>query len=77
MTALVQVALAETVAEAEEIQEMLREAGIEPELETAVDHHPSETDDAPVKVLVPESELEAARDAIEAMTEPEDFDADA
>ena len=77
MTGLVQVALAETVAEAEEIQEILREAGIEVELETAVDHHPSETDDAPVKVLVPESELEAARDAIEAMTEPDELTPDA
>jgi hypothetical protein len=77
MTALVQVALAENVAEAEEIQEILRAAGIEVELETAVDHHPSETDDAPQKVLVPESELEAARDAIEAMTEPDDLIEDA
>jgi Putative prokaryotic signal transducing protein len=73
----VQVALAETVAEAEEIEAMLREAGIEVELETAVDHHPSEIDDAPVKVLVPEADLEAARDAIEAMTEPDDPPADA
>jgi hypothetical protein len=77
MTALVQVALAENFAEAEEIQEILRAAGIEVELETAVDHHPSETDDAPQKVLVPESELEAARDAIEAMTEPDDLIEDA
>jgi hypothetical protein len=77
VTALVQVALAENVAEAEEIQEILRAAGIEVELETAVDHHPSETDDAPQKVLVPESELEAARDAIEAMTEPDDLIEDA
>ena len=77
MAAFVQVALAENVAEAEEIQEILRAAGIEVELETAVDHHPSETDDAPQKVLVPESELEAARDAIEAMTEPDDLIADA
>jgi hypothetical protein len=77
MTAFVQVALAETVAEAEEIEEILRAAGIEAKLETAVDHHPSETDDAPQKVLVPESELEAARDAIEAMTEPDDLIADA
>ena len=72
MTAFVQVALAETVAEAEEIEEILREAGIEVQLESAVDHHPSETDDAPVKVLVPEAELETARDAIESMTEPDD-----
>ena len=77
MAAFVQVALAENVAEAEEIQEILRAAGIEVELETAVDHHPSETEDAPQKVLVPESELEAARDAIEAMTEPDDLTEDA
>jgi hypothetical protein len=77
MTALVQVALAENVAEAEEIQEILRAAGIAVELETAVDHHPRETDDAPQKVLVPESELEAARDAIESMTDPDDLIADA
>ena len=75
MTALVQVALAETVAEAEEIESILREAGIEVELESAVDHHPREVDDTPVKVLVPEDQLEAARDAIESMTEPDDPDA--
>ena len=77
MAAFVQVALAENVAEAKEIQEILRAAGIEVELETAVEHHPRETEDAPQKVLVPESELEAARDAIEAMTEPDDLIADA
>jgi hypothetical protein len=68
----VQVALAETVAEAEELQEILRTAGIEAELESAVDHHPREIDDAPQKVLVEESDLEAARDAIESLTEPDD-----
>ena len=72
MSELVQVALAESVAEAEELQEILRQAGIEAQLETAVDHHPREVEDAPQKVLVPESELEAARDAIEALTEPDD-----
>ena len=77
MSSLVQVALAETVAEAEEIESMLREAGIPAELESAVEHHPREVDDTPVKVLVPESELEAARDAIEAMTEPDDLTEDA
>jgi hypothetical protein len=77
VSARVQVALAESVAEAEEIQEILRSAGIEAELETAVDHHPSEVDDAPQKVLVPEDQLEAARDAIESLTEPEDPIADA
>jgi len=72
VTALVQVALAETVAEAEEIESILREAGIEVELESAVEHHPREVDDTPLKVFVPENQLEAARDAIEAMTEPDD-----
>jgi hypothetical protein len=75
VSGLVQVALAETVAEAEEIESMLREAGITAELESAVDHHPREVDDTPVKVLVPEGQLEAARDAIESMTEPDDPDA--
>ncbi len=72
MSSRVQVALAETVAEAEELQEILRTAGIEAELESAVDHHPREIDDAPQKVLVEESDLEAARDAIESLTEPDD-----
>jgi hypothetical protein len=75
MSSLVQVALAETVAEAEELEGMLREAGIEVELESAVEHHPREVDDTPVKVLVPEAQLEAARDAIESLTEPEDPEA--
>ena len=75
MSSLVQVALAETVAEAEEIESILRDVGIDVELESAVDHHPREVDDTPVKVLVPEDQLEAARDAIESMTEPDDPDA--
>jgi len=70
---LVQVALAESVAEAEEIQDILRAAGIPAELETAVEHHPRETEDAPQKVLVPEASLEEARDAIESMTDPDDL----
>jgi hypothetical protein len=69
---LVQVALAESVAEAEEIQGILRAAGIEAALETAVEHHPRAVEDAPQKVLVPERQLEAARDAIESLTEPGD-----
>jgi hypothetical protein len=77
MRSRVQVALAENVAEAEEIQEILRAAGIEAELETAVEHHPQETEDAPQKVLVPESELEAAQHAIESMTDPDNLIADA
>ena len=77
MSNLVQVALAESVAEAEELQEILRAAGIEVELETAVEHHPQETEDAPQTVLVPESELEAAQHAIESLSDPDDLIADA
>ena len=51
-------AVAGDVTEAEELQEILRSAGIDSE-------------------LVPESSLEAAKDAIEAMTEPDDLIADA
>ena len=77
MTELVQVALAESVAEAEEIQEILRAAGIDAELEVAVEHHPRETEDAAQKVLVPESSLEEAQHAIEAMTDPDELVSDA
>ena len=77
MTSLVQVALAEDVTEAEEIQAILQAAGIESELETAVDHHPRATEDAPQKVLVPESSLEEAQHAIEALSDPDDLVSDA
>ncbi len=66
MTRMVQVAVAGDVTEAEEIQEILRSAGIESELQA-----PTEED--PLTVLVPEDSLEAAQDAIEAMTEPDDL----
>ena len=72
MSEMVQVALAEDISEAEEIQAILEAAGIESVLETAVEHHPSATEDAPQKVLVRESSLESAQHAIEAMTERED-----
>jgi hypothetical protein len=73
MTRLVQLTVAGDITEAEEIRVILANAGIESELETAVDHHPAATEDAPQKVLVPESELEAAQNAIEAQTEPDDL----
>jgi hypothetical protein len=73
VTNMVQVAVAADVTEAEELQEILREAGIDTQLETAVEHHPSATEDAPQKVFVPESELEAALNAIEAMSEPDEL----
>ena len=63
---MIQVATAGDVAEAEEMQEMLRNAGIESSIEQAPE------DDA-VNVLVPEGELESAQDAIEALTEPDDL----
>ena len=77
MTRLVQVALAEDIAEAEELQTILRQAGIAAELESAVEHHPRATENAPQKVLVPESSLEEAQHAIEALTDPDDLIADA
>jgi Putative prokaryotic signal transducing protein len=76
-TPMVQVAVAEDIGEAEEIQAILDEAGIETRLESAVDHHPRDVDDVPQKVLVPEQSLEAAREAIEAMTEPENLQPEA
>ena len=76
MSRMVQVCLAEDVAEAEEIQSILAAAGIEAQLETAVDHHPAGTEDAPQKVFVPESSLEAAQHAIEAMTDPDELVSD-
>jgi hypothetical protein len=76
MTQMVQVAVAGDITEAEELQTILHEAGIESELETAVDHHPSATEDAPQKVLVPAASLEAAQDAIEALTEVDELTGD-
>ena len=73
---MVQIAVAGDVAEAEELQTILRSAGIDSELEAAVEHHPRETEDAPQKVLVPEASVEAAQDAIEALTEPDELAAD-
>jgi hypothetical protein len=69
MARMVQVAVAGDVTEAEELQEILRSAGIESELQSALDD--------PLTVLVPEASLEAAQDAIEAMTEPDDLVSDA
>ena len=71
MTRMVQVAMAGDVAEAEELQTILRSAGIDSELETAVEHDPLGTEDTPQKVMVPEGSLEAAQHAIEALTEPD------
>jgi hypothetical protein len=77
MSRMVQVALAEDVADAEEILSILHSAGIDAALEPAVEHHPRATEDTPQKVLVPESSIEAAQHAIEAMTDPDELIADA
>lgn len=73
MTRMVQVAVAGDITEAEELETMLRAAGIEAQFEPAIDHHPREVEDAPQKVLVPEDSLEAAIDAIEALSDSEDI----
>ena len=64
MTGMVRVAVAGDVAEAEEIQEILRSAGIDAEV--------ADGEEDSVTVSVPEGDVEQAQDAIEAMTEPED-----
>jgi len=74
MTRLVQVALAGDVAEGEELQELLAAAGIESQLEPAAEHDPDALDDPPLKVLVSESDIDEARDAIEALIEPDDVE---
>ena len=73
MAAMAQVALARNLTEAEEIQAILHSAGIPSELEPAVDQHPTQLDDPPQKVLVPEDTLEDAQHAIEAMSDPDEL----
>ena len=65
MTGMVRVAVAGDVTEAEEIQGILRSAGIDAEL--------GDGEDDSVTVSVPEASVEQAQDAIEAMTEPDDI----
>ena len=65
MSDMVRVAVAGDVTEAEEIQEILRSAGIDAQL--------GDGEDDSVTVSVPESAVEEATDAIEAMTEPDDL----
>jgi hypothetical protein len=73
MEAMVQVVVARDLTEAEEIQTILQSAGIPSELEVAVEQHPTQLDDAPQKVLVPEASLEDAQHAIEAMSDPDEL----
>jgi hypothetical protein len=76
VTRLVQVAVAGDVAEGEQLQELLSAAGIESRLEPAVEHHDSALEDAPLKVLVAESEVDEAIDALEALSEPDEDEAE-
>ena len=69
MTRMVRVAVANDVTEAEEIQSILVNVGIDSELESG--------EDDSLAVLVPESSVESAQDAIEAMTEPDELVSDA
>ncbi|HEX6789201.1 MAG TPA: SPOR domain-containing protein [Gaiellaceae bacterium] len=66
MARMVQVAVAGDAAEAEQLRELLQSAGIDSEIG-------AESDDDPLTVLVPEDSLEAAEDAIEALSEPDDL----
>ena len=66
MARMVQVAVAGDAAEAEQLRELLQNAGIDCEIG-------AESDDDPLTVLVPEDSLEAAQDAIEALSEPDDL----
>ena len=65
MTEMVQVAVAGDVAEAEEMQAILQAAGIDAELQTGQDDG--------LTVLVDETDLTSAREALEALTEPDDL----
>lgn len=73
MTELVQLVVAGGVAEAEEVQAILLEAGITSKLEPAVEHDDAVPDDPPIRVLVAEADVQDARDAIEALTEPDEL----
>ena len=66
MTRMVQVAVAGDVAEGEQLQELLRTAGIEATIGAV-------GEDDPLTVLVAEDSLEAAQEAIEALSEPDDL----
>ena len=66
MTELVHAAVAGDVREAEEIESILRNAGIDAQLQP-------EGDSEAYAILVHEADLERAQEAIEAGTEPDDL----
>ena len=65
MTRMTKVARAESFTEGERIQAILATTGIESHLVADGEHEAA-------AVVVPDSSLEAAQDAIEAMTEPDE-----
>ena len=65
MSAMVQIALAEDATEAEEIQALLEDAGIESAVQ-------SDDDSGSLKVFVAEGAVEAAQDVIEPPTDPDE-----
>ena len=65
MSAMVQIALAEDATEAEEIQALLEDAGIESAVQ-------SDDDSGSLKVFVAEAAVEAAQDVIEPPTGPDE-----
>ena len=70
MSGMVQAAIAGDIAEAEEMQEILRNVGIDSSIEQ------SDEEDA-VSILVAEGDLEEAQDAIEELSEPDDLSGEA
>jgi hypothetical protein len=66
MEAMVQVAVAGDVTEAEQLQELLRNAGIDATVT-------AQGEEDALTVLVPADSFEAAQDAIEALSEPDDL----
>ena len=66
MSGMVRATVVGDIAEAEEVQEILRNAGIESTIEQLPDA------DA-VSVLVPEDDLDEAQEAIEELTELDDL----
>ena len=63
---MVQIALAEDATEAEEIQALLEDAGIESAVQ-------SDDDSGSLKVFVAEGAVEAAQDVIEPPTDPDEL----
>lgn len=72
MTDWVQVTVAGDVTEGEELQRILEAAGIESELHSAV-AGAEEHGDEPLRILVHADHVDAARDAIEALSEPDEL----